>query len=164
MAYAAEAPAQIFVRPEAKYFYVYMALSIVTVAFLGFAPTYWMPMAAGTFKAGSVIHIHGMIFFSWTLYFVFQSWLAASGQVARHRMVGMIGVSLATAMTIFGLLVAIASARNTAALGLAEAGRAFMIVLCGWLPHCKGLFDGLALWSGAVLCSACCCGSHDRWP
>ncbi len=98
-----------------------MSLACMAVAFLGFLPTYWMPMASGTFRANPVFHIHGMIFFSWTLYFVFQTWLAASGQVARHRMVGLIGVSLATAMTIFGILVAIASVRRDTAQGLARA-------------------------------------------
>jgi hypothetical protein len=33
-------------------------------------------------------------------------------------------------------------------------------VLCGWLPRCKGICDGLAFWSGAVLCSAC--SRHHR--
>jgi hypothetical protein len=28
-------------------------------------------------------------------------------------------------------------------------------VLCGWLPRYKGVCDGLACWSGAVLCPAC---------
>jgi len=28
-------------------------------------------------------------------------------------------------------------------------------VLCGWLPRCKGVCDGLACGSGAVLCPAC---------
>ncbi len=28
-------------------------------------------------------------------------------------------------------------------------------VLCGWLPRCKGVCDGLTFWSGAVLCPAC---------
>src|SRR5215217_9412623 len=35
-----------------------------------------------------------------------------------------------------------------------EAGRK-RTVLCGWLPRCKGVCDGLACWSGAVLCPAC---------
>ena len=128
MAYVAEAPARASLRPEARYFYVYMALACVAVAFLGFAPTYWMPLAARTFKANPVVHFHGLIFFSWTLYLVYPTWLAASGKVARHREIGLIGVSLATAMTIFGVLVAIESAKNAAAQGAAEAGRAFMIV------------------------------------
>ncbi len=69
-----------------------------------------------------------MLFFAWTLYFAFQTWLAASGRVARHRTIGMIGVSLATAMTIFGFLAAVNVMKRSAAVGLADAGVAFAIV------------------------------------
>ena len=111
-----------------RYFYFYMALSCMAVAFLGFAPTYWLPLAKGSFPSMPVIHLHGMLFFAWTLYFAFQTWLAASGRVARHRTIGMIGVSLATAMTIFGFLAAVNIMKRSAALGLADAGIAFAIV------------------------------------
>jgi hypothetical protein len=113
---------------QARYFYFYMALSCMAVAFLGFAPTYWLPVATGSFPSLPVIHFHGLLFFSWTLYFAFQTWLAASGRVARHRTIGMIGVSLATAMTIFGFLAAVSSMKRAAALGLTDAGIAFAIV------------------------------------
>ena len=96
------------VAAPARYFYVYMALACAAVAFLGFAPTYWVPLAHGTFSASAVVHFHGLLFFTWTLYFAFQSWLAASGRVAWHRALGIVGVSLATAMTIFGFLVSVA--------------------------------------------------------
>lgn len=112
----------------AQYFYFYMALSCMAVAFLGFAPTYWLPMASGSFPPMPVIHFHGVLFFAWTLYFAFQTWLAASGRLARHRTIGMIGVSLATAMTIFGLLAAVNVMKWSAALGLTDAGIAFAIV------------------------------------
>ena len=85
---------------HARYFYFYMALSCMAVAFLGFAPTYWLPLASGSFSATPVVHFHGLLFFAWTLYFAFQTWLAASGRTVRHRSLGVIGVSLATAMTI----------------------------------------------------------------
>jgi len=113
---------------HARYFYFYMALSCMAVAFLGFAPTYWVPMARGSFSSTAVIHFHGMLFFSWTLYFAIQTWLAASGRIARHRAIGMIGVSLATAMTIFGFLAAVNVMKRAAALGLTDAGVAFAIV------------------------------------
>jgi hypothetical protein len=113
---------------QARYFYFHMALSCMAVAFLGFAPTYWLPMATGTFPSMPVIHFHGMLFFIWTIYFAFQTWLAASGKVARHRTIGMIGVSLATAMTIFGFFAAVNAMKRSAALGLADAGIAFAIV------------------------------------
>jgi len=122
------AQARVRERPRAEYFYVTMAVSCVAVAFLGFAPTYWMPLAAGRFRANPIVHIHGLVFFAWTLFYVYQTWLAASGRVARHRAVGLIGVSFATAMTIFGVLAAINAMKSAAALGQAEAGKAFALV------------------------------------
>jgi hypothetical protein len=118
------------VRAESPtgYFYFYMAASCVAVAFLGFAPTYWMPVVQGTFRANPIVHIHGLTFFAWTLFFAFQTWLAASGRLARHRAVGLIGISFATLVTVLGTLVAINMMRNAAAIGQAEAGFAFALV------------------------------------
>lgn len=116
------------VATPARYFYFHMALACTAVAFLGFAPTYWLPMASGSFPPMPVVHVHGMVFFAWTLYFAFQTWLAASGRVARHRTIGMIGVSLATAMTILGFLAAVNTMKRSAALGQTDAGIAFAIV------------------------------------
>jgi len=67
------------VATPARYFYFHMALACMAVAFLGFAPTYWLPLASGSFPPMPVVHFHGMLFFTWTLYFAFQTWLAASG-------------------------------------------------------------------------------------
>ena len=120
--------ARVSAQSPTQYFYFYMALSCMAVAFLGFAPTYWMPLASGSFPSMPVIHFHGLLFFVWSLYFVFQSWLAASGQIARHRTIGMIGVSLATAMTIFGFLAGVNAMKRSAALGLTNEGIAFAIV------------------------------------
>jgi hypothetical protein len=121
-------PARIAAQSHTQYFYFYMALACAAVAFLGFAPTYWLPMASGKFPPMPVVHFHGLLFFAWTLYFAYQSWLATSGQVTRHRTIGMIGVSLATAMTIFGFLVAVNAMKRSAALGMTDEGIAFVIV------------------------------------
>jgi hypothetical protein len=109
-------------------FYVYMSVVAAAVAFLGFAPTYWAPLLTGTFRGHPVTHLHGAICFSWTLFVVFQTWLAASGRIAWHRSLGMAGVSLATAMTIFGFLATIKLMETAAATGHTEAGKAFAIV------------------------------------
>src|SRR3954463_13991446 len=115
-------------QSQIDYFYFYMALACMAVAFLGFAPTYWLPLANRSLSASPVVHFHGLLFFAWTLYFAFQSWLAASGKIARHRSIGMVGISLATAMTIFGFLVAVEAMKRSAALGQTDAGIAFAIV------------------------------------
>jgi hypothetical protein len=116
------------VASPARYFYFSMALACAAVAFLGFAPTFFLPLAAGKFSAPPSVHVHGIVFFTWSLYFVFQAWLPASGQVALHRSVGMIGVSLATAMTIFGFMAGVTMMKQSAALGQKDAGIAFSIV------------------------------------
>lgn len=66
-------------------FYFWTAIAMAATAFLGFAPTFWIPMAQGLHESIMVIGLHATIFFGWTLFFVYQTWLVASGQSARHR-------------------------------------------------------------------------------
>jgi hypothetical protein len=113
---------------KATSFYVYMSVSAAAVAFLGFAPTYWAPLMTGTFKGHPVIHLHAAVFFSWALFVVLQTWLAASRRIAWHRTLGMAGVMLASLMTILGFLVSIMQMRSLAAAGYRETGEAFAIV------------------------------------
>ena len=109
-------------------FYLWMAVAMAATAFVGFAPTFWVPIAQGVPERIAVLAIHGSLFFGWTLFVIYQAWLVESGRVARHRDVGMFGVSLATAMTIFGVLAAINAARRAAAANYGAAGESFMVV------------------------------------
>ena len=109
-------------------FFLWMAVAMAATAFLGFAPTFWIPLAQGVPEQIVVLAIHGALFFGWTLLLIYQAWMVVSGNVTRHREVGMIGISLATAMTIFGVLAAINAAKHATALNAADAGEAFMIV------------------------------------
>lgn len=115
-------------QARGSYFYVWSALACAAVAFLGFTPTYFAPLAKGAFDAKPIVHIHGIVFFSWTLFFVYQSWLAASGRTMRHRDIGLIGISFATAMTLLGLIVSVAGATRAAGLGFLDDARHFMVV------------------------------------
>ena len=109
-------------------FYVWMAVAMAATAFIGFAPTFWLPLAQGVPERIAVLAIHGALFFGWTLFVIYQAWLVGSGNVARHRDIGLIGVSLATAMTIFGVLAAINAAKRATAMNFADGGEAFMVV------------------------------------
>jgi hypothetical protein len=109
-------------------FYVWMAALFVLIAFSGFAETYWMQIPAGTFTGSPLLHLHGILFSAWTLFFLSQTWLAASGRMQHHRAWGVAGVSLATAMVFVGLATAIASMQKDVAGGHAQAARAFAIV------------------------------------
>lgn len=49
---------------RSRQFYVWMSGICLTIAVLGFMPTYFWPLAHGTFAAEPVVHIHGLILFS----------------------------------------------------------------------------------------------------
>ena len=113
---------------EGRRFYVRMAAVCVAIAMTGFAPTYWMPLARGTLHVSPVVHVHGAFFFGWTIFFLAQTWLAGSGNITRHRELGVAGVALATGMCFLGYAVAVNAIRRSDSLGFGHAGRAFSIV------------------------------------
>jgi hypothetical protein len=91
-------------------FFLWAALTCLLLAFGGFSHTYFAPMAAGTLREVSfAVHIHGFLFFGWTILFVLQVALIAKDRKSTHRSLGLIGISLATAMVIFGVLVSLLS-------------------------------------------------------
>jgi hypothetical protein len=109
-------------------FYVWMAGIYVLIAFGGFIPTYWAKLATGSFVGPPILHIHGFLFFSWTLFFLFQTMLVARGRVMSHRSWGVAGVSLATAMACTVVLASIASMKHADMLNMGDQGRRFSIV------------------------------------
>jgi hypothetical protein len=108
-------------------FFFVMAVWCCLTAFAGFTPTFWLPMTQGAFMARPLVTIHGLLFSSWMLFFVLQTWLVASGRTAYHRAAGLFGISLASVMTIFGIIAAIERARDAAGVGAPDAGLAFII-------------------------------------
>lgn len=113
-------------RERSPFFFV-MAVWCCLTAFAGFAPTFWLPMTQGTFMARPLVTIHGLLFSTWMLFFVLQTWLVASGRTANHRAAGLFGISLASVMTIFGIIAAIERVRDAAGVGAQDAGLAFII-------------------------------------
>jgi hypothetical protein len=109
-------------------FYVRMAAVFVAVAVIGFAPSYWVPLSQGTLDVPPISHLHALLFYGWTLLLLRQTWLAASGEMSRHRELGVLGVALATAMLFVGLNAAVTSIRRGEAAGFGDAARAFSIV------------------------------------
>lgn len=127
-------------RASGRRFYVGMALIFVLIAFGGFIPTYWAKLASGTFGGAPVLHFHGFFFFTWTLFFLAQTWMVASGRIMDHRAWGVAGVSLATAMAFTVVLAAINSMKVADAVGFGDAARRFSIVSLSALALFAGLF------------------------
>jgi hypothetical protein len=115
-------------RPSRPTFYVWMAGVFVLIAFTGFIPTYWAKLATGRFGGAPILHIHGTLFFTWTLFFFVQTLLVARGRTLDHRAWGLAGISLATAMVCTVLLAAINSIRVAGAIGMADEARRFAYV------------------------------------
>ncbi|HWA60639.1 MAG TPA: hypothetical protein VG939_04655 [Caulobacteraceae bacterium] len=79
-------------------FYAVMSTVCVAVAILGFMPSFFVPLAQGTFSRAPVFYIHGLLFFSWSFFFCAQSWLVATGRTASHRDWGLLGPAFGAAM------------------------------------------------------------------
>jgi hypothetical protein len=113
---------------ERSQFFFTMAVLCCVTAFAGFAPTFWLPMTRGAYMPSPLVTIHGIIFSSWMLFFVLQTWLVAAGRTANHRAAGLFGISLASVMTVFGIIAAIERVRDAAAVGELNNGLAFAIL------------------------------------
>ena len=66
-------------------FYVWMAGVCALIGFGGFSTTYWLQLGAGTFRGPPILHLHGAVFSAWLLLFLWQTVLAARGELHRHR-------------------------------------------------------------------------------
>ena len=119
---------RVVVATPTNRFYVRMAYACAAIAFLGFAPTYWVPVATGRFAAPAIVHLHALVFYGWLALLIVQTRYAATRQLSRHREFGVVGVSLATAMCFIGTATAITSMKQGEAAGAGEAARAFSIV------------------------------------
>ena len=128
------------IRTESRYFYVWMAGAFILVAFGGFLPTYWAPVVAGTFHAPPIIHIHGMLMFTWTCFYFVQTALVASGRTIDHRSWGLAGIALFSVIACAILVGEMAVIKRDAAAGMGDAARRFAAVtLCAW-PLMVSLF------------------------
>ena len=138
MSTAAAAPLS-GVRAESR-FYLWMSVIYVLIAFGGFARTYWVPVVGGRFGGGVVLHIHGLLLFSWTVFFFAQNVLVAARRVPDHRAWGLAGISLFSVMMCSILLAQYIIMRRDAAAGYESAALRFSaITLLAW-PFMATLF------------------------
>ena len=109
-------------------FYVTMGGVFVAIAFSGFFGNYWLQIARGTFTGSPLLHLHGLLFSIWTLFFLSQALLVANRRLRTHRAWGLFGISLATAMLFTGMGVGIEGLQARLEAGYGDAARAFSIV------------------------------------
>ncbi len=89
-------------------FFSSMAGLMALIAFAGFAPSYYLKAHFGAPPALTpLLHWHGAAFTLWMVLLITQTSLIASGRVAVHRKLGVVGVVLAAGMMVLGGAVAI---------------------------------------------------------
>src|ERR1700712_2802992 len=93
-------------------FYLTIAIAAFVLIFVGFSRTYYLKAHFSTSPALSLlVHIHGLVFTSWMIYFVLQTALIAVNRPALHRKLGLTGASLGSAVILLGLAVAFTGVR-----------------------------------------------------
>lgn len=98
-------------------FFLYMAVSFMAIALVGFSSTFFIPLARGSFDAPAIIHIHGALFFSWLLLFILQASLIQQRKILTHRQFGIAGSVLCATLVVSGVLVGLHATRRDLAAG-----------------------------------------------
>jgi hypothetical protein len=104
--------AAIRTKRRTRRFYVGMAIAFVITVFAGFSRTYFLKAHFGTPSLAPLLHLHGVIFTTWVLFFLAQTTLVATGRTYLHRRMGIAGAVLAALVLIIGTTVAIHRAQG----------------------------------------------------
>ena len=119
-------------------FFFWMTLVMCFFVFGGFGMTYLFPLATGTFPpAPPIVHLHGLMFFSWMILLVVQAGLVGAGNIKLHRSLGTYGIAHASVVICLGILLQVIASRPSFERGLA--------------PGTDGLYLGLAAFAGFLL-------------
>ena len=86
-------------------FFFWMTLAMCFFVFGGFGMTYLFPLTAGTFPpAPPIVHLHGILFFSWMILLVVQAGLIGAGNIKLHRSLGTFGIAHAAVVIYTGIM------------------------------------------------------------
>ena len=128
------------IQTKSRYFYLWMAVGFLIVAFGGFIPTYWAKVATGSFHGPAIIHVHGFLLFGWVCFYLVQTTLVATGRTLDHRNWGLAGIAMFSFVLCSVLAGQMAILKTADSLGMGDAARRFSAVaLCAW-PIIAGLF------------------------
>jgi hypothetical protein len=103
------------VRPaaqnEARFFFL-SAILMALVLVAGFSIQ--LAMGRSTFASPVSVHLHALIFFGWTVLYVLQNGLVATGSVALHKRVGWVATLWVPAMVFMGIYVTVSMVQRGA--------------------------------------------------
>ena len=91
-------------------FFLTMAIAMAVTIIAGFSTQ--LAFGRSSFGAPPLVHIHAVIFFGWTFFYVLQNALVASGSVALHRRMGWIGAGWASVIVLLGITTTVVMVRR----------------------------------------------------
>ena len=91
---------------------------MAAIVLLSFPLTYYLPVATGAGDFDILLHVHAATYFAWIGLYAWQTHLAASGRIAKHREIGLAGFALTGAMIPLGYWTAQRAAERRMAAGV----------------------------------------------
>jgi hypothetical protein len=91
-------------------FFLTMAIVMALTIVAGFSMQ--LAMGRSSFGAPLLVHVHALIFFGWTFFYVLQTALVAGGSVALHRRLGWIGAGWAATIMVVGIVTTVTMVRR----------------------------------------------------
>ncbi len=115
-------------KPFRPSFHLWMTLAMAAFVFTGFGMTYLAPLAAGT-RTGDppIVHLHGIVFFSWMLLLVTQALLVNVKNVKLHRSLGTFGIAIATLVVFMGCMITIVGSEPAFRTGVVDSHGVFFL-------------------------------------
>jgi len=107
---------------DERRFFLGMAIAMVVVTFVGFAPSYYLSGVFGGRPLSLLAHVHGVLFTAWMLLYLVQTGLISAGRIDLHRVVGPVTVILGVVMVPLGVATAIITKQVAAAAHLPPPG------------------------------------------
>jgi hypothetical protein len=101
-------------RRRERWFYIGMSIAVVITVFAGFAPTYYLRPYFTAAPLMPLLHLHGLVFTSWLVLFVTQTFLVAAHRTDIHRRLGVAGGVVAALMVLIGASTAVIRASQGA--------------------------------------------------
>jgi hypothetical protein len=97
--------------------YVAMAWLAFAVVFVGFLPTFILPLARGTFRAPGIVYAHAALVLAWLVLFAVQATLIRGARIRAHRRTGSLALGLVPGIVATGIDVGVWAMRRDVAAG-----------------------------------------------
>lgn len=85
-------------------FFVAVSIAMLAVILLGFAPTLFFRPFFSVPSIPAYLYVHGAALTAWFVWFLVQSSLIATGRIATHRRMGLVGVTIGACVVATSLI------------------------------------------------------------